>query len=108
MSIFGFWSDTTDDEMAKKTAINRVVVDEWIDQLISAGHDGDRFERAFDGIKDDARLKAADIVAIAHGYQGGGRKTASRAAAIAAISRNFADRVRTAKKNRTAEKVRPW
>jgi hypothetical protein len=53
-------------------------------------------------------LKAPDVIAIAHRYNGGGKKPSSKTMALAAISKRFVEIVRFHAKNKVAEKARPW
>ena len=66
------------------------------------------FDVALEAIKSDANVKQAEVIAIAHRYVGGGKKPATRTAAIAAVGRHFVDLIRSNAKNKIAEKVRPW
>jgi hypothetical protein len=104
-----FWggsAEKADEDMAGKSRIDAALVDEWRVALTAAGDDRKAFDAVLDGIKGDCRLRAGEVIAIAHAYQGGGNKPGTRAAAIAAIGRSFVDRLRSAAKNRAAEKVR--
>lgn len=110
MRVFG----DSEDEMAKKSVQRKLAqppsasVAEFSARLARSGTDKAAFERALAELKDATSVSAADIIAIAHAYCGGGKKPASKAAAYAAISKRFVEIVRFHAKNRLAEKARPW
>ena len=108
MAIFGFRSAqiADGDDMAKLAAIDYAIVEDYVAQLIAAGRDRSMFDGVLDSLKEDARVKVGELVAIAVGYTGGGRQPANRTAAISAIGRRFVDLVRSEAKRKTAEKVR--
>ena len=98
--------DADSDEMAKPVQIDKSVVDGYVAQLAAAGLDRATFDNVLCLIKIDKRVKTAEVVAIAMGYVGGGRKPATRAAAIASIGQHFVDQLRSRAKLKIAEKVR--
>lgn len=108
--IFGFPRD----DMAKprgqkkQRVVDDGLVDDYVARLVRAGGQRPAFEVILAEIKADDRLKAADIVAIAQRYNGGGKKPSSKAMALAAISKRFVEIVRFHAKNKVAERVRPW
>lgn len=115
MGIFDFARVFGDaDDMAKKAskkkpaAQDSKVVSDFAARLSRAGTDKDAFDRAFAELKSDGELAAADVIAIAHAYLGGGKKPTSKAAAYSAISKRFVEIVRYHAKNKVAEKARPW
>lgn len=110
MPIFGFTSGgrSDEDEMAKSAKLDQALIDRYVAELVAAEIDREAFDVVLAAIKADRRVKAGELAAIAMGYWGGGRKPATRDAAIASIGRRFADRLRTSARNETAAKVRPW
>lgn len=96
------------DEMGKRAPLDEELVAEYVEQLKGARTNRAAFDHVFSDIKGDARLKAGDVVAVAHRYCGGGKKPSSKTMALAAISKRFVEIVRFHAKNRVAEKARPW
>lgn len=98
------------DDMAKSRAGagNERRVGAYVDRLVGASVDRAVFDNVFAEIKGDKQLKAADVITIAHRYNRGGTKAASKAKALAAISKRFVEIVRFHAKNKVAEKARPW
>jgi len=112
MRVFG----ASEDEMAKsKRAIEKKTGDsasslvaDFTARLSRAGTDKSSFEQALASLRADTSLSARDVIDIAHAYGGGGRKPASKAAALAAISKRYVELVRLHAKNKVAEKARPF
>lgn len=108
MPIFdrGSAMEADSDDMAKQAHIDHSVVDTYVAQLAAAGLDRGIFDNVLGLIKSDKRVKALEVAAIAMGYVGGGRKPATRSAAIASIGQHFVDLLRSRAKMKIAEKVR--
>jgi hypothetical protein len=107
--VFGYLKDDMAKARARKSQVlDEALIGEYADRLVRAKIDRDAFEYIFADLKADTRLKALDIVAIAHRYSGGGKKPSSKAMALAAISKRFVEIVRFHAKNKVAERVRPW
>jgi len=108
--IFGYPKD----DMAKargqkkERIVNDKLVDDYVARLARAGEQRPVFEVVLAEIKADDRLTALDIINIAHRYNQGGKKPASKTMALAAISKRFVEIVRFHAKNKVAEKARPW
>jgi hypothetical protein len=105
--------DFLKDDMAKARArksqvLDETLIDGYVSQLMRAKVDRDAFEAIFTDLKTDGRLRAADLIAVAQRYNGGGKKPSSKTLALASISKRFVEIVRFHAKNRVAEKVRPW
>jgi hypothetical protein len=83
-------------------------VSAYLGRLLASKTDRNSFEAVVGDLDADANLSAADWIAIAHQYNNGGKKPASKAAALAMIKKRFVEIVRTANKNKVAEKARPW
>lgn len=101
------------DDMAKARArkpqvLDEALIDAYAARFGRAKIDRDVFETVFEELKVDSRLKAAEVIAIAQRYSGGGKKPSSKAMALAAISKRFVEIVRFHAKNKVAERVRPW
>ena len=98
------------DEMAKaqKTKADETKVSTYVNRLTAANADRRVFETVLAELEDASAVTSADLIAIAHTYNKGGRKPGSRAAALAMIKKRFVEIVRFHAKNRVAEKVRPW
>jgi hypothetical protein len=88
--------------------IDQELVENYVEQLCGAKTQRAAYDRIFAELKSDKRLKAPDIIAIAHRYNGGGKKPSSKTMALAAISKRFVEIVRFHAKNKVAEKARPW
>jgi hypothetical protein len=110
MAIFGFGSSSESDcdEMARIRPINAKLVTSYVDSLVSTRTDRAGFERVLSDLKSNPELRAAEVIAIAHKYVGGGKKPSSKTMALAAISKRFVEIVRFHAKNKVAEKARPW
>ena len=113
MSIFNFGEvfEHLKGDMAKARArrsSDEKLVAGYVDRLKRARIDRPAFESVFEELKLDDRLKAADVIAIAQQYSGGGKRPSSKAVALAAISKRFVEIVRFHAKNKVAEKARPW
>jgi hypothetical protein len=107
--VFGYLKDDMAKARARKSQVlDEGLIGEYADRLVRAKTDRDGFEYVFAELKADSRLKAAEIVAIAQRYNGGGKKPSSKAMALAAISKRFVEIVRFHAKNKVAERVRPW
>jgi len=88
--------------------IDQELVANYVEQLCDAKTQRAAFDHMFSELKSDKRLTAADTIAIAQRYNGGGKKPSSNAMALAAISKRFVEIVRFHAKNKVAEKARPW
>lgn len=96
-------------EMAKsKSKANAAKVTEYAARLVAAKTDRPMFETVLADIETAADLTSADLIAIAHSYNRGGKKPTSKAAATAMMRKRFVEIVRAANKDRVAEKARPW
>jgi hypothetical protein len=112
LRVFG----DSEDEMAKK-AKKEIAVEavdtasslavEFAGRLARAGTDKAAFELVLASLRVEKRLTARDVIDVAHAY-GGGKRTASKAAALAAISKRYVELVRFQAKNKVAEKARPF
>ena len=105
---------STDDTMATAAKpqmppeVRNALVREFARRLSAAGLDRAQFDPVLDELKARPALLAADVVAIAHIYVGGGTKAGSKAAALKAITTRFVERVRAEAKGRIADKATPW
>lgn len=116
MGIFDYLRVFADseEEMAKKSASRKdagqpsEAVANFVARLARTGTDRGAFDREFSALKDETSLSAAEVIAIAHGYAGGGKKAASKMAAYSSISKRFVELARFQAKNKVAEKSRPW
>lgn len=108
--IFSFSRDDMANSRGQKKqrAADDKLLDDYVARLIRVGDQRPAFETVLADIKSDDRLKAADIISIAQRYNGGGKKSSSKAMALAAISKRFVEIVRFHAKNKVAERVRPW
>ena len=97
-----------EDEMAKAAAINEPLVPDYLDRRVRAKTDRRVFDTILAALKSDGQLKAADVIAIAQRYNRGGKRSPSKAKALAAISKRFVEIVRFHAKNEVAAKARPW
>ena len=77
-------------------------------RLTAAKTDRPMFEAVFGDIEGASDLTSADLIAIAHTYNRGGKKPTSKAAAFAMIRKRFVEVVRAANKDKVAAKARPW
>ncbi|HXF55264.1 MAG TPA: hypothetical protein VNK52_14200 [Hyphomicrobiaceae bacterium] len=93
---------------ARKVKADETKVASWVGRLVAVGADRPQFESAFADLQHDSGLTAADVIAIARAYNKGGRRPASKAAALALIRKRFVEIVRTVNKHKVAEKARPW
>jgi uncharacterized Ntn-hydrolase superfamily protein len=93
---------------ARKTKADDNKVSAWVGRLVAAGADRAVFETLLAELEDDSALTSADLIAIAHTYNKGGKKPGSKSAALAMIKKRFVEIVRFHAKNKVAEKVRPW
>lgn len=111
MNFFRFRGAFEDGEgdMAKvRKPVDQQKVAAYTGLLVSAGTNRASFDEVLAGLEDDTDLSAAEIIAIATGYNRGGAKPGSKAKALATIKKRFVEIVRTDAKNKIAEKVRPW
>jgi hypothetical protein len=112
MAIFRFaevFGQLRDDmARARKTKADERKVSAYVSRLTAARADRPVFETILAALEDDSALTSADLIAVASGYNKGGRKPTSRAAALALIRKRFVEIVRFHAKNKVAEKVRPW
>lgn len=100
-----------DDDMAraaKKAVVDTQLVKAYAARLAAARTDRSAFGPVFTEIKGDARLKAADLIAVAKAYAGASKKIGSKTAALDAIEKRFVELVRFDAKNALAAKSRPW
>ena len=104
--LFGHAKD--DMARAARAKADESKVAPWVGRLVAARTERPRFEAVLAELEGDASLISADLIAIAHAYNKGGKKPTSKAAAIAMINKRFVEIVRSAAKNRIAEKARPW
>lgn len=93
---------------AVKAKADDAKVSAWVGRLTAAKADRARFDTFLAEMQDDSTLSSADLIAVAHTYNKGGKKPTSRSAAIAMIKKRFVEIARFHAKNKVAEKVRPW
>jgi hypothetical protein len=110
ISWFGGVFGLGDDEMAKasKVKVDDARVSAYVARLISAKIERSAFDAVAEDLEASSDLTSADFIAIAHRYNKGGKKPTSKAAALAMIKKRFVEIVRTANKNKVAERARPW
>ena len=58
----------------KQRLVDNKLVDDYVDRLLRTGDQRPTFEAILTEIKSDERLRAADVIAIAQRYNGGGKK----------------------------------
>jgi hypothetical protein len=99
-----------ENEMAKaqKIKADNAKVSSWVGRLLAARADRPSFEAVLDALEEDAGVSSAELIAIAHTYNKGGKKPTSKSGAVALIKKRLVEIVRFHAKNRVAEKVRPW
>lgn len=99
-----------DDEMAResKAKVDEGRVAAYVARLTAARTDRAAFEAAIGDIENAGGITSADLIAVAHRYNKGGKKPTSKSAAFAIIRKRFIEIVRTANKNKVAERARPW
>src|SRR5581483_9296287 len=97
-------------EMAKspKGKPDEARVSAYASRLAAAKTDRPVFELVMSELESAAGLTSADLIAIAHAYNRGGKKPTSKSAALAMIRKRFVEIVRAANKDKVAEKARPW
>jgi hypothetical protein len=110
ISWFGGVFGLGKDEMAKapKAVADEGRVSECVGRLTEAKTDRPTFEAVLSELQSSKELTSADLIAVAHRYNKGGKKPGSKAAALAMIKKRFIEIVRTANKNKVAERARPW
>jgi hypothetical protein len=112
MSIFGRVEALAQsaDSMAKtrKTRVDDAKVSAWVVRLEAEPADRAAFEAALAELVSDPAVSAADLVAVAHRFNKGGKKPTSRVAAVALIRKRFVEIARFHAKNKVAAKARPW
>jgi hypothetical protein len=104
--LFGL--DTNEMAKSSKARADERRVAVYVARLAAAKVERSVFEIAMEDMEADGALTSADVIAIAHRYNKGGKKPTSRAAALAMMRKRFVEIVRTANKNKVAEKARPW
>jgi hypothetical protein len=77
-------------------------------RLTAAKTDRPVFESIVSELESAVDVTSADLIAIAHRYNKGGKKPPSKAGALAMIKKRFVEIVRTVNKNKVAERARPW
>jgi|GEM_PF-3272246 hypothetical protein len=97
-------------EMAKsrRTKADEAKVSTYVNRLTAAKADRRVFETILAELEGTSAATAADLIAIAHTYNKGGKKPGSKSAALAMIKKRFVEIVRFYAKNKVAERVRPW
>ena len=97
-------------EMAKspKSKPNEAKVSAYAGRLAAAKTDRPMFETVVGDIEQATDLTSAELIAIAHAYNRGGKKPTSKTAALAMIRKRFVEIVRAANKDKVAAKARPW
>ena len=97
-------------DMAKagKSKADEAKVATYASRLTAVGAERPKFDAIVAELESDSGVSAAELVAIASGYNKGGRKPTSKAAALAMIKKRFVEIVRFHAKNKVAEKARPW
>ena len=83
-------------------------VADYIGRLTAAKTDRPMFETVIRSLEGETTVTSADLIAIAHGYNKGGKKPTSKSASLAMINKRFVEIVRTANKHKVAAKARPW
>jgi predicted amino acid racemase len=115
MAIFSL-SEVLDyfkDDMARNRGQSKVadtddrLLNGYVDQLVRAV-DKPSSDAVLESIRDDKRLSVGDVATIALRYNKGGKKPASKKAALAAIAKRALEIRHFHAKNRVAEKARPW
>jgi hypothetical protein len=94
------------DEMAKAKP-DEVLVEEYVARFGKTGLNRELFDGTLKSLMADNRVKASDVVAIAHAYAKG-RKPKSKADALTAIRKRFVELRQIETLSRNAEKARPW
>ncbi len=94
------------DDMAR-TKPDEALVAEHVKRLGKTGLDREHFDGAYKEMMADERLRAVEVVAIAHAYAKG-RKPKSKADALTAIRKRFVELRQIETLSRNAEKARPW
>ena len=109
-SWFGgfFGLDTEEMARASKTKVDEGRVTAYATRLSAAKMDRAAFDAVLRDLEADGALTSAELAAVAHRYNKGGKKPASKAKALDLIRKRFVEIVRTANKNKIAEKARPW
>ncbi|MEO1693972.1 MAG: hypothetical protein AAFR55_01900 [Pseudomonadota bacterium] len=64
-------------------------VDAYVDELRSAGLDGERFDRVFQSLKTDRAMKKDDVLDVMRGYVGEHVRAKSKTDALKQIERRF-------------------
>lgn len=110
ISWFGGVFGLGDDAMAKasKVKADERRVATHLARLTAAKTDRTAFEAALGDLESSGDITSADLVAVAHRYNKGGKKPTSKSAAVAMIRKRFVEIVRTANKKKVAERARPW
>lgn len=115
MAIFGL-SEVLDyfkDDMARTRGQRKVaeaddgLLDGYVNQLVAA-IDKTSSDAVLASLRDEKRLSVADFATIAYRYNKGGKKPATKKAALAAIAKRALEIRHFHAKNRVAEKARPW
>ena len=84
------------------------VVQQHIGRLKAAGTDEVKFGAAYEGLCKDRLVKKGEADQVAFGYIGGRAKWPNRAAALAAIEKEFVALRYNASKMKEVERSRPW
>jgi hypothetical protein len=110
ISWFGGVFGLGNSEMAKasKTKVDEGRVSAYLARLTAAKTDRPVFESIVSELESAVDVTSADLIAIAHRYNKGGKKPPSKAGALAMIKKRFVEIVRTVNKNKVAERARPW
>lgn len=83
-------------------------VERYSTQLKAAGGDRNAVAAIADKMRADKSLKAADVKAIAHAFNGGGVKPSSAAKGFELIGKRSLEIIRTSNQAAQASKARPW
>ncbi len=99
--------DEDETEDMAKAKPDEVLVGDYVQRFGRTGLNREHFDDVLAELVADKRTKAAEVVAIAHGYAKG-RKPKSKTDALTAIRKRFVELRQIATLRRNAEKARPW
>lgn len=91
----------------QQKALNEDLVARYLEQLTRISHRAD-LDLLIAEMKLDQTLTTGEAISIAHRYNKGGKKPASKKAAFEAIPKRFVEIARFHAKNKIAAKARPW
>lgn len=92
----------------KKNQVDEVNVRRYIESLKNTGSDRPAFEAAFNSLKNDSKMRKAELVEVARGYTGYEMSYKTRKHALDDIRAKFTEIARQEARSSIIDKITPW